>query len=157
MYADAPGQFSYSKIESVLKSAEIVDIEIKSIARDGKSEQEVTYVCKNGSHIVSQLMWMGFSRIDAYEMIKNEAIKRATGEPPKQYWLITTRNEYSHDSDNGVVETSVYDKTPFEVWLDCQKYINGIQPSGYSDSQILFAQQITKEQYDVYRKWEDTL
>lgn len=73
----------------------------------------------------------------------------------KQYWLITTRDQYIHDSKLACISTNVYEHGPAKVLLDCQKCAG--KESGYSDTQILFAVQITKQEYDDYKKWEDSL
>lgn len=68
----------------------------------------------------------------------------------KEYWLITTSEQHSQSSSK-LITTDVYNESPFQVFFD----IN--QNGGIYDVHIIFAQQITKEQYDDYKKWEDSL
>lgn len=70
---------------------------------------------------------------------------------PDEYWLITVRTQWSQNKDNYVTDTDVYDTSPFDVFLDGKK-----EPGVY-DVHILFATPITKDQYDDYIKWEDSL
>lgn len=115
-------------------------------------------ISRNDAQELIELMDRGISRSDAQELIKRYDLRYKEPATDKQYWLITTRSTYKHHHDKELIVTEFFDKGPFEVFLEQQKHINEDRDnSDFYDIQILFAVQITKEQYDSFKKSEDEL